>query len=134
MAPNILVNDGGAPARIQKLGLANESMDAGTFVTVDSDGDILASSLDDLPGIELQVLGLLFVDAVSGEPCSVITGSGIQVHLKCGDGGNIAIGHGLSHDANGGAKICTAADMRLAIALENETTAVNTGYVKALLI
>ena len=134
MAPNILVNDGGAPARIMKLGLANETMNAGTMVTIGANGKLIASSLDDLPGVELQVLGVLFVDAVSGEPCSVITGSGIQVYLKCGDGGNISIGHGLSHDGNGLAKIAQAADMRLAIALENEVGAANTGYVKALLI
>lgn len=134
MAPNILVNDGGAPARIQKLGLANENMDAGTFVGIDGDGDILASALDDLPGVELQVLGVLFVDAVSGEPCSVITGSGIQVYLKiAGAGGTIAAGHGLSHDGAGLAKIAQATDMRAAIALEAQS-ATQTGYVKALLV
>tara|TARA_R100000656_G_scaffold115860_1_gene88481 strand:+ start:127 stop:528 length:402 start_codon:yes stop_codon:yes gene_type:complete len=133
MAPNILVNDGGAPARIMKLGLANENMDAGTMVTIDGDGDILASGLDALPGVELQILGILFVDAVSGEPCSVITGSGIMVYLKVGSGSTIAAGHGLSHDATGLATICTASDMRVAIALEAED-ATNTGYVKALLI
>lgn len=133
MAPNILVNDGGAPARIMKLGLANETMDAGTMVTIDSDGDILASSLDPLPGVELQILGVLFVDAVSGEPCSVITGSGIMVYLKVGGGSTIAAGHGLSHDGNGLASIAQPADMRVAIALEGED-ATNTGYVKALLI
>ena len=134
MAPNILVNDGGAPARIQKLGLAAETMDAGTMVTINSVGKLLASGLDALPGVELQILGVLFVDAVSGEPCSVITGSGIQVMLKVdGASATVAGGHGLSHSATGLATICTSSDMRVAIALEAED-ATNTGYVKALLI
>jgi len=132
MAPNILVNDGGAPARIMKLGLALANFDAGTMVSINGSGKIHAT-LDDLPGVELQTLGVLFVDAVSGEPCSVITGSGIMVYLKVGSGSTIAAGHGLSHDATGLATICTASDMRVAIALEAED-ATNTGYVKALLI
>ena len=133
MAPNILVNDGGAPARIMKLGLALANFDAGTMVSINGSGKIHAT-LDDLPGVELQTLGVLFVDAVSGEPCSVITGSGIMVYLKiAGAGGTIAAGHGLSHDTAGLAKIAQSTDMRVAIALEAES-ATNTGYVKALLI
>ena len=132
MAPNILVNDGGAPARIMKLGLASATIDAGTMVSINGSGKLHAT-LDALPGVELQILGVLFVDAVSGEPCSVITGSGIMVYLKVGSGSTIAAGHGLSHDAAGLATICTASDMRVAIALEAED-ATNTGYVKALLI
>ena len=129
MAINILVNDGGAPARIMKLGNAAADIDAGTFVGVHTDGKISATTLDPTP-VNSRAVGVLFVDAVSGEPASVITGSGLQCFVK--STGSIAVGDMLSHDGDGVAVVNVATDEVLAIALE-VGGATETGYTKVLL-
>ena len=45
---NILVNDGGAPARIMKLGNAGADIDAGHIVEINSSGNVVVAS-EDLP-------------------------------------------------------------------------------------
>jgi len=128
---NILVNDGGAPARIMKLGNASADIDAGTFVIFD--GTDVAPADADLPDTS-NAIGVLFVDATSGDPASVITGSGIQVFLKAASAG-ITAGQSLSHDDAGLAKNSgiAATDEKLAVALEAKG-ATHTGFVKALLL
>tara|TARA_Y100001951_G_scaffold78597_1_gene66168 strand:+ start:162 stop:557 length:396 start_codon:yes stop_codon:yes gene_type:complete len=130
MAPNILVNDGGAPARIMKLGLADAAIDAGTFVGIHTDGTISASTLTSIPEAS-NAVGVLFVDAVSGEPASVMTGSGLMCFLK--STGTIALGANLSHNGDGLAVDTTnETDGCLAVALEAKG-ATHTGYTKVLL-
>ena len=129
MAPNILVNDGGAPARIMKVGNAGADLDAGTIVMYNSSSQIVAAD-EDLPSL-LYAIGVLFVDATSGDPASVITGSGLIVFLK--STGTIAAGGALGHSAAGLAKAATTADENFAIALEaNDAT--HSGYTKAILL
>ena len=127
---NILVNDGGAPARIIKIGNASADINAGTFVW--HDGTNVAPAGDDMPS-QSQAMGVLFVDATEGNPCSVITGSGIICFLA--GTGTITKGMSLSHNAAGLAKndSITATDQRLAVALEalDDT---HTGFVKALIL
>tara|TARA_R110000824_G_scaffold94635_1_gene228156 strand:+ start:158 stop:556 length:399 start_codon:yes stop_codon:yes gene_type:complete len=127
---NILVNDGGAPARIMKIANASADIDAGTFVW--HDGTDCAPAGDDMPS-QSQAMGVLFVDAADGEPCSVITGSGIICFLK--GTGTITAGMSLSHNDAGLAKNdgITATDQRLAVALE-ALSATHAGFVKALLL
>ena len=127
---NILVNDGGAPARIMKLGNASADIDAGTFVIFN--GTAVAPADADLPDCS-NALGVLFVDATSGDPASVLTGSGIMCFLKAT--GVIAAGNNLSHDDAGLAKNAgiAATDQRLAVALEAKD-ATHTGFVKALIL
>tara|TARA_Y100000310_G_scaffold183029_1_gene183122 strand:+ start:123 stop:515 length:393 start_codon:yes stop_codon:yes gene_type:complete len=129
MAPNILVNDGGAPARIMKLGLADAAIDAGTFVGIHTDGKISAATLDATP-VNSRAVGVLFVDAVSGEPASVVTGSGLMCFVK--STGSIALGDMLSHDGDGVAVTNVATDEILAVALE-AGSGTHTGYTKVLL-
>ena len=126
---NILVNDGGAPARIKKLGNAAANTNAGTFVGVHTDGKISATTLDPTP-VNSRAVGVLFVDAVADEPASVITGSGIMCFLACT--GTIAAGDMLSHDGDGLAVTNVATDEVLAIALEAHD-ATHAGFVKAVL-
>ena len=76
---NILVNDGGAPARIMKVGNAGADIDAGCFVKFDGTNVVVTS--DDLPDCS-NAIGVLFVDATSGDPASVMTGSGLICFLK----------------------------------------------------
>ena len=126
---NILVNDGGAPARIMKLGNAAADINAGTFVGLHTDGTISATTLDPTP-VNSRALGVLLVDAVSGEPASVITGSGLMCYVA--STGSIAIGDMLSHDGDGLAVTNVATDEVLAIALEIGG-ATHTGFTKVLL-
>ena len=128
---NILVNDGGAPARIMKVANAGADIDAGTFVKFDSANVVVCS--DDLP-TQSNAIGVLFVDATSGDPASVITGSGLIVFLKA-DSGAIGAGNNLSHSNAGLAKNAgiAAGDQRLAVALEDKG-ATHTGFVKAILL
>ena len=129
-AINILVNDGGAPARIMKLGLAAADIDAGTFVGVHTDGKISATTLESIPEASNSV-GVLFVDAVADEPASVMTGSGIQCFVACT--GTIAVGANLSHNGSGIAVDTTNhTDEVLAVALETQE-ATHAGFVKVLL-
>ena len=127
---NILVNDGGAPARIMKVGNAGADIDAGCFVKFDGTNVVVTS--DDLPDCS-NAIGVLFVDATSGDPASVLTGSGIMCFLKAT--GTIGAGNNLSHDDAGLAKNAgiAATDQRLAVALEAKS-ATHTGFVKALLL
>jgi len=128
---NILVNDGGAPARIMKVGNAGADLDAGTIVELNSSGAVIAAS-EDLPSL-LHAIGVLFVDATSGDPASVMTGSGLICFLKAT--GTIGAGNNLSHDNAGLAKNAgiAATDQRLAVALEAKD-ATHTGFVKAMLL
>jgi hypothetical protein len=127
---NILINDGGAPARIMKLGLAVADMDAGTFVGMHTDGTVSAAALDSIPAAS-NAVGVLFVDAVSGEPASVLTGSGLMCFLK--STGTIALGANLSHNGDGLAVDTTnTTDECLAVALEAKG-ATHTGFTKVLL-
>jgi len=127
---NILVNDGGAPARIMKLGNASADIDAGTFVIFD--GTEVAPADADLPDTS-NAIGVLFVDATSGDPASVMTGSGLICFLKAT--GTIGAGNNLSHDNAGLAKNAgiAATDQRMAVALEAKD-ATHTGFVKAMLL
>ena len=126
---NILINDGGAPARIMKLGLAAADIDAGTFVGFVG-GEISATGLGSIPAAS-NAVGVLFVDAVSGEPASVLTGSGLMCYLK--STGTIATGANLSHNGDGLAVDTTnTTDECLAVALEAKG-ATHTGFTKVLL-
>jgi len=125
---NILVNDGGAPARIMKLGNADADIDAGTFVGM-SGAAVSAAILTSLPDQE-QAVGVLFVDATSGDPASVITGGGLQVMLK--SDGTTAAGDKLGHNASGVAiRTTDAAHAVMAIALAAKDA---NGFTKAVLL
>jgi hypothetical protein len=127
---NILVNDGGAPARIMKVGNAAADLDAGTIVGLNAAGAVIAIDVS-LPA-NIEAIGVLFVDATSGDPASVLTGSGIMCFLKT-SGAAIARGYALSHDASGLAKTAVIADDEcFAVALEAKS-ATHTGFVKAII-
>jgi len=125
---NILVNDGGAPARIMKVGNAGTDLTAGIIVGLNAGGEVIAE--DTATPTFSEALGVLFVDATSGDPASVLTGSGIICYLKAT--GSIARGDALSHDGAGLATPAVIAnDQMFAVALEAKD-ATHTDYVKAL--
>tara|TARA_R100000231_G_scaffold78596_1_gene60791 strand:- start:228 stop:656 length:429 start_codon:yes stop_codon:yes gene_type:complete len=85
MATEILVNDGGAPARIMNLGNANAALEAGLVVDINSSGKIIAAADDQTSGTnkaQAAALGVLLVDAASGAPTSVVTGKGIVCNVQ----------------------------------------------------
>ena len=85
MATEILVNDGGAPARILNLGNAGAAIEAGIVVDIDSNGKIQAATDDQTGGTnkaQAAALGVLLVDAVSGAPTSIVTGKGIVCNVQ----------------------------------------------------
>ena len=74
MATEILVNDGGAPARILPF-IANHAVSGGHVVKVHTDGKIQKVADNGINGI-----GVAFIDAVADAPTSVITGHGVIVN------------------------------------------------------
>jgi len=91
MATEILVNDGGAPARILPF-KAGEAIVAGEPVQVHTDGTVIDTTAN------FMMTGIALTAAASGEICSVITGSGVIVRALCdqdaskGDFLNVAAG------------------------------------------
>jgi len=131
---SVLVNDGGAPARILNL-LADEAITAGAALEITATGKL---QLADMAAGQLSggVAGFALVDAADGDLCSMITGSGILLNAHV-DGGtvNVAVGDNLVVALNGAGALSKKADYAdgtdsppsIAIALEltNATAAEN---------
>ena len=104
MATEILINDGGAPARILPF-TAGSSISAGDYCVIGSDGEIDKIGTDTvLDGHE--GLGVSLIASTSGNIGSVITGHGVVLNtLVSGTAGDlagvVAIGDSLATSANG---------------------------------
>ena len=84
MATEILVNDGGAPARILPFE-AGAAITAGDVLELHTDGKVRPATTDTEP-----IACVAMVAASSGDMCSVISGSGIIVRV--GQNTNLAAG------------------------------------------
>jgi len=84
MATEILVNDGGAPARILPF-KAGSTVTAGYAVEMGSDGQI-----DHITSSGSLPLGYAFTAATSGNVANVITGHGVMLNVFC-SGANITV-------------------------------------------
>ena len=115
MATEILVNDGGAPARILPF-TAGAALSGGEAVIMSADGEV-----DPAGAAATNVLGFMFVDASSGSNCSVITGKGVIVNAYVS--GTAASGALLEVEASGDLKAGTTADAGVAIMIDNDTGA-----------
>ena len=73
MATEILVNDGGAPARILPF-IAGGTLSGGQVVAMNGSKEVVAC---DTVTTSIVPLGVAFTDASSGNNCSVITGKGV---------------------------------------------------------
>jgi len=121
----VLVNDGGAPARIMNFECAT-ALTAGMAVGIDTAGKAIPmATADEYPA------GYALVDCAVGDFASVITGSGVMLYVHI-DGGSVDIvtGDALECSTVAGAlqKLNTASDdsVPVAIALEGSTdTAAN---------
>ena len=141
MATEILLNDGGAPARIMNLGNANAAIEAGMFVEINSSGLILADTDDQEASTSGQKtsLGVLLVDAASGGPTSVVTGKGVVCNVQAAEA--ITCAHELTVDNAGKVEPTADADSHrvvgkaLAASFNGTDSGGNTTvFVKALLI
>ena len=142
MATEILVNDGGAPARIMNLGVAGAAIEAGMFVDIDSNGKIQAATDDQeasASGMKVA-LGVLLVDAVSGEPTSIVTGKGIVCNVQAAEA-LATIGTEVTIDNAGKVEATDDADAHRAVGITlaasftgKDSGGADTTFVKVLLL
>ena len=116
---SVLVNDGGAPARIINFE-ANEAITAGTACEILSTGKVQMAD-----GANELVAGWALVDAASGDLCSLITGSGIVLYVHLDGTTDVTVGDNLVLAATSGGALSKSAntdgDSAVAIALEDAT-------------
>tara|TARA_R110000744_G_scaffold34230_14_gene80026 strand:+ start:6332 stop:6727 length:396 start_codon:yes stop_codon:yes gene_type:complete len=84
MATEILVNDGGAPARILPY-TAAEAISAGDAVTMTATAGTVQQADSDDVGLGLQVLGYALTDIAADALGSIITGKGVILMVNCAD-------------------------------------------------
>jgi hypothetical protein len=113
---SVLVNDGGAPARIINLEAAT-AITAGMCLEVNGDGKLIGADTDNQ-----LVAGFALVDAAAGALCSMITGSGCVLYVHLDGTTDIDAGVGLKVGEDGALiKRATVDDTAVAIALEAAT-------------
>jgi len=81
MATEILINDGGAPARILPYEAA-EAITAGSACTVDANGKLQLADIGDAAA-KFAYAGVALVDAAAGDLVSLITGVGVVLNINC---------------------------------------------------
>ena len=142
MATEILVNDGGAPARIMNLGDANAAIEAGMFVDINSSGKIIANTEDQEASSSGQKvsLGVLLVDAAAGAPTSIITGKGVVCNVQAAEalstvGTEVTVDDAGKVEATADADAHRAVGITLAASFTGSDSGGNdTTFVKVLLI
>ena len=137
MATEVLVNDGGAPARIMNLAVAGADLTAGLVVDINASGKIIAAADDQTGGTskaQAVALGVLLVDAADGDPTSIVTGKGIVCNVQSVAG--LTVGEELVVDNAG--KLEHSANLEtdriFAIALDSTFSADSLNYTKVLII
>ena len=114
---SVLVNDGGAPARIINLEAASD-ITAGMCLEINTSGKLLGADTDNQ-----LVAGFALVDADAGALCSMITGSGVVLYAHVDGNTDVDAGNGLKVSEDGALmKRATVDDTAVAIALEAVTT------------
>ena len=73
----ILVNDGGAPARILNF-IAAAAISAGAGLRIDAAGKAALATDNNLP-----LAGVALTDAAADKQCSMVTGSGVILYMVC---------------------------------------------------
>jgi len=120
MAEEVLINDGGAPARILPF-TASEAITAGAAMEITAAGKVKLADSDGKP-----VAGFALTDAASGAKCNVISGSGVILNVYVdGDSVDVDVGDFLEVGENGTLIKQASADDKtvVAIALEAATAA-----------
>ena len=121
----ILVNDGGAPARIINF-VAAAAISAGECLRIDGAGKAALATDPHLP-----IAGVALTDVSSGAQCSMVTGSGVILYVVCEE--NVSRGASLMTDTASGSTagslitwaVGTSDDLAVACALEDAPALVN---------
>ena len=122
MATEILINDGGAPARIIPYTTAEE-ITAGDACTIDTPGKLQRSDSDDT-GYDFAYVGVALTDAASGAVASVVTGQGVILNISCDDlGAGVALMMGATEGRLTTATNAAGAPKCQAVTLENNSAA-----------
>jgi len=116
----VLINDGGAPARIMNF-TAAAAISAGELLKIDGNGKAALSTDASLPAA-----GFALVDAAADDLVSVITGSGIMINaitlaVTAGESLVVSGTAGALDNSTGGGASGDDADVYVAIALETTT-------------
>ena len=123
MATEILVNDGGAPARILPF-VAGSTISAGLMVSIASDGEVDYASSG-----ATSALGTALTAATSGNIANIITGHGVMLNVSCSTA--VAFGDSLEiGDTTGALQPVPSAALSgnsVAVALES-----GSGFLKVL--
>ena len=117
MATEILINDGGAPARILPF-LASEDLTAGYAIAINSSGEAKLADRDDG---ELAVIGYALTTITSGNIVSVISGHGVILNVYCAA---ITAGKGLMLGTTDGQMVEAT---NVTLLPNNQATALETG-------
>ena len=90
MATEILINDGGAPARILPYTTV-EAVSAGDACSLDTNGLLQKANSGDT-GFDFAYVGIALTDAAAGAVASVVTGVGVVLNINCADlGAGVAL-------------------------------------------
>ena len=98
----ILVNDGGAPARILNF-TAAEAISAGEALKIDTAGKLALSTDNNAP-----IAGVALIDAAAADQCSAVTGSGVMLYMICKN--DVNVGDALMTDSTAGQLVLCAED------------------------
>ena len=126
MATDILVNDGGAPARMISF-TTGEAISAGDALSIDSDGNAVKADTDLFSGELMYMAGVALTAAASGQECSMITGKGFICNVNT-DGTDAGKGLKISSTAGQLTESTYAADAFstvCAIALDDDAISGN---------
>ena len=91
MATEIIINDGGAPARILPF-IANATIAAGDYVGMEATGKVEPVNVSGAQG-----LGVALTAATSGNVANLVTGKGVILNTYCS--GTIAAGAEVTMNA-----------------------------------
>ena len=122
MATEILINDGGAPARILPYTTA-EAITAGDACSLNTNGLLQKADSDDT-GFDFAYVGVALTDAASGAVASVVTGVGVILNINCDDvGAGVALMMGATEGRLTTATNGAGAPKCQAVTLENNSAA-----------
>ena len=127
----IIVNDGGAPARIMNF-IANEAISAGEALTFHTNGKAKLA-VDNDAGIA----GVALTDAAAAAQVSMVTGRGVMLYMICKN--DVNAGDALMVDSTAGQLVLCAEDgssnlTNIAVAYAVEDAPAAGGLTKVLVI
>jgi hypothetical protein len=125
----ILVNDGGAPARIMNF-VAAADISAGECLRIDAAGKVALTTDDNVP-----LAGVALTDVDSGAQCSMVTGGGVILYVVCKadvNTGDVLMTDDDSAGVAGSLKVGGATDTNFPVAQALEDAPAAGGLTKVL--